>query len=165
MLACVELERYEQVISYADEIIFGDWKPLNAVPAAKVFKARALCATGQADSCTDLYQELAQGEDQYAAESAYALASLAYQTGNYDQSLDQLFEMTSRLGSYTQWIEKAYLLIADNYISKDELFQAKATLRSIIQHSQNPDTRTIAIVKLESIEQSDLLDSLNQGNR
>ncbi|MEO1256779.1 MAG: hypothetical protein AAFY41_18095, partial [Bacteroidota bacterium] len=45
--------------------------------------------------------------------------------------------LNAELGSYTEWVDQSYLLIAKNYIAMEKLFQAKATLRSIIQHSIN----------------------------
>jgi hypothetical protein len=52
------------------------------------------------------------------------------------------------------------LLIADNYVALKELFQAKATLNSIIDKSENPDVKSQAMDRLEQIKSGELLDTL-----
>ena len=155
---------YQEVIEFADEIISAEWKPLNAEKEAKLLKAKSLYQLQQLDESKVLFSEIAKGEDQFAAEAAYNYAYIAYEETAYDESLDALFELTSRLGSYTEWIDKSYLLIADNYIGKDELFQAKATLRSIVQHSSDVEVQRVAQEKLDTIEQTTELDTLTEGN-
>lgn len=155
---------YPEAIKFADEILGAEWMPLNAEKEAKLLKAKSLYQMQQLNDSKALFSELAKGEDQFAAEAAYTYAYIAYEEAAYDESLDALFELTSRLGSYTEWIDKSYLLIADNYIGKDELFQAKATLRSIVQHSKDLEVKRIAQEKLDTIEQTTELDTLTEGN-
>lgn len=165
MLSSYDKGDFQQAIFHANQVIQSDWKPLNAEPTAQLLKARSYLNLGEIEESRNIYKQLAGGEDHFAAEASYMVALLAYRENNYDQSLDLLFDLTARLGSYTEWIEKSYLLISENYIAKDELFQAKATLRSIIQHSQSDETKRIATEMLESIEQDNVSDSLKQGNR
>jgi len=164
MMASFESEDYTKTVQYATEIIESDWKPLNAEQSARLLKAKSLLKLDKLEESKQEFTLLAKGEDQIAAEASYNVAVMAYDQGDYDTSQDLLFELNARLGSYTNWVEKSYLLIADNYVAKDELFQAKATLRSIIQHSQSDETKAVAMEKLEAIEQDAELDTLTEGN-
>lgn len=163
MTASYKNEDFLRTTEFADLILNAEWKPLNAVPKAKLLKAKSLLQLNHNAEAITILKELAVGEDIIAAESGYLLALTEFEAEKYDESLDQLFKLTERLGSYTSWIEKAYLLIADNYVAKDELFQAKATLRSIVQHSQNDEIRNMASMKLNSIEQVTEQDTIKEG--
>ena len=62
----------------------------------------------------------------------------------------ELLEMW--LSDYDEWLGKAFLLIADNYIALNELFQAKATINSVIEYSPVASIVEQAKLKLSDIE-------------
>jgi hypothetical protein len=53
---------------------------------------------------------------------------------------------------FVYWYERAFLLIAENYLAKDDSFMAKATLNSIIENSENKETIETAKQKLKAIK-------------
>ena len=59
--------------------------------------------------------------------------------------------MNENFSAYDNWLGKAFLLIADNYVALNELFQAKATVNSIIQYSPVKEIVDEAKIKLEAI--------------
>ncbi|MEO9484648.1 MAG: tetratricopeptide repeat protein [Ekhidna sp.] len=156
MLLYLDLKRHNDAITYADEIIAADWKPLNAEQEAIVVKARSWFQLKDFVQATDNFKRLAEIKDEKGAEANYFLGLMAFQESEYEKSLDILFLLNSDYGSYTQWVDESYLLIARNYIEMDELFQAKATLRSIIQHSKNEDVKVKSQTLLDQIEQTSL---------
>ena len=145
-------KKYDECLVIADQIISSDWKPLNAERNAFLMKGKSYLELEKEDLATENLKKISYETDLISAESSYSLALLAYKSGDYQQSLDILFDFNSKFGSYSNWIDKSYLLIADTYIEMKELFQAKATLRSIVQHSQNAETRQTAQEKLNAIE-------------
>ena len=164
MLTWYAKDNYLETIVYADMILGSEWKPIFAEPQANLLKAKCFLALERTTEGEALLSQLAEGTDLVAVEAAYLDARLAYDIGSYDISLEKLFGLTSTFGTYTLWVEKAYLLIAENYIAKDELFQAKATLRSIVQHSQDQNTVNNAMTRLETIEQDLATDSVKVKN-
>ena len=90
----------------------------------------------------------------YAVEASYSIGLIQYNRGEYEESLNTLFDLNARFGSYQDWIDKSYLLIAQNYIESGELFQAKATLRSITQHAKNENVKSQSKRLLDQIEQN-----------
>ena len=80
------------------------------------------------------------------------VGQIFYQQKQYQQSLNTLFEMNENFSAYDEWLGKAFLLIADNYIALNEIFQAKATVNSIIQYSQLDNIKEDARAKLKQIE-------------
>lgn len=165
MMAHFESSQYNEAITYANEIIQLEWKPLNAATSASFVAAKSWEILGDHEKAIEGYEKLAQGSDVVAAESQYRIARIKYHSDDFDGSLDLLFDLNSKFGSYSEWIDKSYLLIAENYIGKDELFQAKATLRSIVQHSQNIEIQQQANQLLLSIEEGSIADTTEIGDQ
>ena len=152
-------EDYSQCLRLADEIIDSDWKPLNGERNAILTKGRSYIALDNTELAVENLQTLISESDRISAEASFLLAELQFKEGEYQTSLESLFAFNSKFGSYQDLIDQSYLLIAANYIQMEELFQAKATLRSIIQHSSNEDSRTQAQNQLSQIENLNLEDS------
>ncbi|MEM9896031.1 MAG: tetratricopeptide repeat protein, partial [Bacteroidota bacterium] len=119
----------------------------------RFLKAKALLLDDQEDAAAENLESFSNEKGERGAEANYLLAKLDFDRNQFDPSLDRLFSLTATYGSYLKWINKAYLLIAEVYISKEELYQAKATLNSIIQHSDDENTRKIASQRLKQIEE------------
>ncbi len=87
-----------------------------------------------------------------AAEAKYTIALIEYQKGNYKASQKTCFELTEKLPNYDYWVAKAYILLADDYAALKDNFQAKATLRSIIDNYKgNDDILSTAKQKLQKL--------------
>ncbi|MEP1782203.1 tetratricopeptide repeat protein, partial [Reichenbachiella sp.] len=95
--------------------------------------------------------------DENGAEAYYYISKIYYDQAKYDRALESLFVLTNNFKNYENWLGEAYLLMADIYIETNELFQAKATLNSLIEHSFLNDVKDKAASKLEEIE--DAMDS------
>lgn len=90
--------------------------------------------------------------DENGAEAYYYISKIYYDQAKYDRALESLFVLTNNFKNYENWLGEAYLLMADIYIETNELFQAKATLNSLIEHSALNDVKDKAASKLEEIE-------------
>ena len=88
------------------------------------------------------------------AEANYYLAYLAFLDDNLDVSENLIFELAENF-SNDFYIAKAFILLSDIYILKKNLFQAKATLESIIENHDNELIINIARKKWESIVESE----------
>lgn len=142
---------YLPAIQEVKNVLQSDWKSPNA--DRKAFYINALAKLALSDSSARSALVLAaNGTDKYAAETSFLIGQLLFEEANYEEAIDHLFNHIETFGSYVQWVEKAYLLIADVYIARSELFQAKATLRSIIQHGKYEELRKEAQNRLNEIE-------------
>ena len=158
-------DQFAETIDMADKIIRAEWKPLNGAQEASMIKAKSLLNSGQTELARQEFEKLASEQNVYGAEANYSLGQIAYENEAHDQSLDLLFDLNSNYGSYQDWIDKSYLLIAKNYIAQEELFQAKATLRSIIQHAKNEDVKSESQLLLNQIEQNVNVSDTTQSNK
>lgn len=163
MLLYYENTQYNDAVKLADEILAADWKPLNGDQEAILIKAKSLFRLGDLKQAENSFNQLAGGKDVFAAKSNYYIALIQFQQNEFEKSLNTLFDLNANFGSYTEWVDQAYLLIARNYIAMDELFQAKATLRSIIQHSKNDGIIKDAQALLNDIEDSAAISDSTQN--
>lgn len=87
-----------------------------------------------------------------AAEAKYNLAYIAYLEKDLKNSEKLIFQLSEDFSTYEYWLAKGYLLLADVYLQKNDAFQSKATLRSIIENYKGEDLKKVAIDKLAAIE-------------
>ncbi len=73
------------------------------------------------------------------AESRYQIARIYYLQGDYRKSEKEIFDYAQVKPNYDYWLAKAYILLADNYVALNDPFQAKATLKSIIDNYKAAD--------------------------
>jgi TolA-binding protein len=80
------------------------------------------------------------------------IAYINYSTGRYHEAENTIFELSEQYAAYDQWVAKGFLLLSDVYLALGNVFQAKETLRSIIENYRGPDLGEIAARKLAGIE-------------
>lgn len=92
-----------------------------------------------------------------AAEALYILAHLLFEGKKYKESLEKLFELNKSFPQHKVWLERASLLIVDNYLAMGELLQARATLSNLAKTSSDANifvevqSRLKKIAELDSI--------------
>ena len=89
----------------------------------------------------------------YAAESAYYSALASFKTNNLDEAENKVFNISDRFSSHEYWVAKSFILLADVYVAKDNAFQAKETLRSIIDNCSIQELRNEAQHRLDHIKE------------
>jgi predicted negative regulator of RcsB-dependent stress response len=63
--------------------------------------------------------------------------------------------LSDNYGSHDYWVARGFLLLADIYVAKGNIFQAKETLKSIIENYKGPELGEIAAQKLDELEKSE----------
>lgn len=74
------------------------------------------------------------GDDVHSAEARYWRAYITYQKRNLDKAMDLCFQNNKEIPGHPYWLVKSFILLADIYAEQDNLFQAKATLQSIVDN-------------------------------
>jgi TolA-binding protein len=93
--------------------------------------------------------------NEMGAESKYMLARIQFDNGKYDDAEKTIFALSENYASYDYWVAKGFILLADVYVKKENLFQAKQTLQSIIDNYEGQDLVLIAREKLNAILESE----------
>ena len=92
-------------------------------------------------------------QDEYGAEAKYLLGQIFYQQKQYKQSYETLVSLNNDFSAYQEWVGKSYLLLADNAVAMDDVFQAKGTLQSLIDHFPLQHVKDEAKRKLSQLDQ------------
>jgi len=112
----------------------------RATPAdhaeANYFKGKAYVAQKNYGPALEAFNKNIElsGDDVHAAEARYWRAYITYANRDLDRAMELCLNMNKEVPNHTYWVVKAFILVADIYAEKDNLFQAKATLQSIIDN-------------------------------
>lgn len=145
---------FDKTIEMADKILSsGGSVVAGAINRAELFRGKALMGKADYAAAKSQFQKtIGLAKDESAAEAKYRIGEIQYKQKEYDASIKTMQELANDFSDYLLWYENAFLLIADNYIAKNDSFMAKATLNSIIENSENQETVTRARQKLNSIK-------------
>ena len=89
----------------------------------------------------------------YGAESAYYSAWASFKLNRLEEAESKVFDISDHFSSHEYWVAKSYILLADVYINKDNLFQARETLRSIVDNCSVAELRNEAQNRLNQIQE------------
>lgn len=88
------------------------------------------------------------------AEAKYLIAEIYYRQKEMKKSEDEISDFISKNTPYQYWLGKSFLLLADIYLSQNDQFQAKHTLKSLYENynDDNDGIKAEAAKKLLVIE-------------
>src|SRR5699024_6569944 len=86
------------------------------------------------------------------AESRYYIALCKLKQDKLKEAEKAAFEVIKKTPSYDFWVAKSYLLLGNIFWQEKDYFNAKATLQSIIDHSDEEDLVNDAKQLLEQVK-------------
>jgi tetratricopeptide (TPR) repeat protein len=93
----------------------------------------------------------------WAAESHYQLAYILYQQRKLQKAQDLALDFSSEYPDYIDWYARSIILLADIFSEQDDLFNAKASLESVIDNYEGDqsiiDLAKEKLAKLKKVEQ------------
>ncbi len=107
--------------------------------------------------CTDLDNRTATEMD---AECGYLTAVCLYNIENYDEAEEKVFEVSDNYNSYLYWTARSFIILSDVYVAKDNIFQAKETLKSVIENYPHDEKNHTLIIQ----EAQNRLDEINKNS-
>jgi tetratricopeptide (TPR) repeat protein len=90
-------------------------------------------------------------KNRVGAESKYLLARTFYLQGKYLESDSLIFMLVDQVPSFPFWIAKGFILLADNFIAKEDVYNARLTFQSVIDNADDKELVSIAQDKLEML--------------
>ena len=95
---------------------------------AKIFDKR-----GNTKAACAIYKKLAPDvTNAEGAESAYRLIEELYKNGEYEESEKRIYDFAESKTPHAYWLGKAFILLGDIYVQRKDVFQARATYRSVV---------------------------------
>lgn len=101
------------------------------------------------------------------SEAKYLVADIYYRQNNKQKAEDEIMDFVDKNSPFQFWLGKAFLLLSDIYLDNGDDFQAKHTLKSIVENYNNATDGIIAeaskklaaIETVEKREQQQAIDS------
>lgn len=92
---------------------------------------------------------IANSRSEKTAEALYTRALIEYEQGELDSAVSNVYSLQDNYSAYEFWVVKGFILLSDVYLKKDDLFQAKATLKSILDNYDKEDDGLLDICRLK----------------
>ena len=100
-----------------------------------MIKGRCALANNNLDASFSQFEMVADGSrTKNAAESKYQMAYIWFLRNDYDKSDKAIKEYLTNGPNNDHWLAMCFLLLAENSIAEGDYFQAKATLKSVIEN-------------------------------
>ncbi len=146
------LNRYDGLIGAADTVIQTSQINNDVHAEAYFLKAKALMQKQQYDSAVANYTKVTKmTKSDMEGESKYEIANMQYIKGDFLNSEKTVFDLVNQEPSYPQWMAKGLVVLADDYVSVNDNFQAKHTLNTVIENATDTSVVNIAKQKLNLI--------------
>jgi tetratricopeptide (TPR) repeat protein len=147
------LAQHDSSTAYARTIIDKGAVNASAHNKASLYLGKNAYAKGDHETAQDEFLNTVNAaQDEYGAEAKYMIAMIQYQQKQYKPSYETLISLSNDFSAYDEWVGKAFLLMADDFVGLDNIFQARATLQSLIDDFPMESIREQARVKLREID-------------
>ena len=120
---------------------------VDAVMLRKVHfaKAKIHASRNEADEARKIYTSLAEDMTTVeGAESAYRLIEALYGEGKLDESEKLIYALADSKTPHSYWLGRAFILLGDIYVQRNDVFQARATYRSVVDGYTPADDGVVA---------------------
>lgn len=162
-----KLGEYQQVILKAQKMLGISYASAENKTEANYYIGKAQLELKNYDlALTSFKQVIDANRGDLGAESKYLTAYIYFLKENYDQTIDEILELKDKFANNDYYVAKGFILLADVMVKTGDLFQAKATLQSIIDNYQGEELKKVAEEKLLEIEglEKNLENSQNGNN-
>ncbi len=144
--------KHQFVLHYGNKLTFNSAVPEEFQIEARVKKANAYIALKDTTQAFLTYKELAEKHKTIeSAMARYNMAEILFNRGDLTGAENVVFEMVNSTPIYDDWLAKSFILLGDIYVKQDNLFQAKATLKSVIDNHEGDDLKNQAQEKYNDI--------------
>ncbi|MDX2003380.1 MAG: tetratricopeptide repeat protein [Chitinophagales bacterium] len=135
-------------VPYANWVIASPDATAAHLHEANYYVGKAAFAANDYAKSTPYLKKVADGpSNSLTAEARYLLALIEHKKNNYEQSNTLAYKLINDMPNFDEWIVRSYILLADNYTGLGNLFQAKATLQSILDNYEGDDAGIVQEVK------------------
>ncbi len=94
------------------------------------------------------------------AEALYNLSLINYKQNKLEDAENLVYQLPDKYPTYDYWIAKGFILLADIYVGRDNIFQAEQTLVSVIENYKGDDLKQVAQGKLDRLKASQVEETI-----
>src|SRR6056297_418609 len=126
---------FKKALDAANKVLHTEKINSREKREAHFIKAKALFNNEKYDQALKQFRQIAVDvNSDEGAEAKYRMAQIYYKKGEYGVAENEIFDFVEQNTSQEYWKAKSFILLADVYDEKGDKFQAKHTLKSIIDN-------------------------------
>lgn len=115
---------------------------------ARHAKASVLLRGGKHAEALEVFKMLAtETKSVEGAEAHYRLIESEYMAKQFDKAEEMVYAFSDSKTPHNYWLAKAFILLGDIYLSRDDKFQARATYQSVVDGYSPADDGIVAEAK------------------
>ncbi len=154
MVCYFELGDMEQMAKYVSLVKNYNGATEEEIAKAHLYSGKALLKEKNVASAMKEFNLAAlKSQSAIGAEARYRVALLQYDNKEYDKALETAFDVINNREAQEYWVAKSFLVLADAYARKGNAFQAKSTLKSVIDnYDKNDDIVPAAKERLQKLK-------------
>lgn len=127
------LARHSEVVDAANKVLITDKLPAENEREAHFTKAKALLELNRTSEAFDEFAYVSNNlKSVEGAEAKYQMVKIYFDSGDLDKAENEVFNFAERNTPHQFWLAKSFMILAEIYAHRDDFFQAKATLQSVI---------------------------------
>lgn len=150
------LGNFQETMNYCSVIISKDKMDESIKQEAHLLYAKTSQALNNDAKAMEHFRYIENANSKFGAEAKYNIANILYAKGEYKNSEKTIFELVNKFSSYEYWVAKGFILLSDNYVAMNEIYQAKQTLKMVIENHKGADELVdVAKEKLRIIEENE----------
>ena len=156
MVCCYKLSDYDKTIIRADELLSMPNVQQNSKNLANYYSGLSLyyknefrAAVVKLEACSH------KDRSEMGADAAYHVVLCNWKIGNLDETEESVFYISDNFSNYSYYVAMSFVTLSDVYVAKDNVFQAKETLKSIIDNYPGGEPKELAQRKLAEIENNE----------
>ena len=159
MRASYELEQYDITIEMCKYLLGTDKITQELVEECHLKMAKSALATDDFPTAMREFQFTTDNfKTEMGAEAQYNVAYIQFLQKDLDSAEASVIKLVNQVPSYDYWISKGLLLLAEVYLEKDDAFQTKHILQSVIDNTKDTDLVKLAEDQLKEIEDKEAKD-------
>ncbi|MDR1860732.1 MAG: tetratricopeptide repeat protein [Bacteroidales bacterium] len=150
-----ELHDWQACINAAAPLVAAAGLSVEAKREVTFKLAKSYYAQNNIDRALPLFQGLsAETQSTEGAESKYLLAESLFRQNQLDRAENEIMDFISKDTPHQFWLGQSFILLADVYFNKKDVFQATQTLKSVISNYpvDNDGVIDLAKSKLQYME-------------
>jgi len=150
-----ELENYQAAISAAQKVKNSDVVNEAWMREANFILGKSHYLSGNQQAAIEPLKAVATDTKlEQGAEAKFLISEIYYNSNQKQQAEEEIMDFIAKGTPFQFWLGKSFLLLADIYLDRGDDFQAKHTLRSVVENygADNDGVKERAAQKLAAIE-------------
>lgn len=135
MRSVYELKEYSNLVEAAKDVLEMQKIEEEMIREAKYKRAKSFLVLNQNQNALTDFQSLAtETKSVEGAEAKYRLAEIYFSQSKFDDAEKEINGFIEMNSPHHYWLAESFLLLSDVFLKKNDEFQAKYTLQSIIDN-------------------------------